>query len=620
MLVLLAMAWAGVAVASEEPAPAPGGWRTSQLVVGGLRHSDIALMPEGTPDDLALFAPLHPTVVAWGEDALPVLDGGTQAQDAWKRKDEAYRELGVRLLATNVWMLTATEHYLYGHPEYLTACCVDLWGARILPRWLADADYRGVKPWWGCTNNPRFVEHLRARMRAGLAAGATMVHLDDHAGTAACAAHAGGCFCEYCLRGFRAWLPRHVSREELAAAAIGDPAEFDYRAFLRRRGYADRAAFITAAAQGSVPLWPWFLAYQRTAAREVIARMRAEAETIAGRPVAFGVNAYNLLPNQLFDAGEADYFANEVEHFDHEDLVPPLVYRLAEALGRPAFATGTGEDWIAYRRAKATVRVRGWVAEAYAFGGYFMYSWKKWGFSEATGTQWTEVDPEVFRPMCAFVSGHRDLFDGFENAAAVGLLYDNASANRSHWQVRDASRALLDAGVPYGIVAAGDELLDRPLTAEALNRYRTIVVPADVIRTEATSRMLAGWEARGGRIVAWKPNGSPSPDLPGRIGVQTAGRVWVLPRVRTGAAGQEPTMVLQVLNRDYLAASDAYIEKTRVRITVDVANLGGPASVRSAWYFRPEAPAQELRVTASPDGTVTLEVPDLQVWGVIELR
>ncbi|HVU25751.1 MAG TPA: hypothetical protein VHE13_16590, partial [Opitutus sp.] len=449
---MMRVALGAVVIAAMVRGAGDGEWRKSQLVDAGLRRADVALMPEGTPEDYGLFAPLHPTVVAWGEDGLPALDGGEPARAGLARKGAAYRKLGVRLLAANVWMLTATEQYLHAHPELLDATCVDLWGRKILPPWLADADYQGVKPWWGCTNSPKFQAQLLARMRAGLAAGATMIHLDDHSGTFACASFAGGCFCDYCVAGFRAWLKANVTGSDLKAAGIDEAGAFDYREFLLQRGYEDRAAYIAAAAKRDVPLRDWYLAFQRDAAIAFIRRMQAEAARIAGRPVAFGVNAYDLLPVQLFDAHAVDYFANEVEQFDKEDLVPPVVYRLGEALGRPTFATGTGEDWIKYRQAQATTRVRGWIAEAHAFGQYFMYAWKKWGFSEKTGTLWTEVDPAVFRPMTEFISGHPGLFDGCANAAAVGLLYDDAAAEAGHWGVRDASKALLDAGVSYGLV------------------------------------------------------------------------------------------------------------------------------------------------------------------------
>lgn len=611
-LLVTALVWAAkMGVAGTESAG--DGWQPSRLISAGLRHSDVALMPEGTPENYELFAPLRPTVVAWGEDALPVLDGGEKAKAEFEQKHDAYRRLGVTRQAANVWMLTATEHYLYQHPELIDAACVDLWGKKILPPWLADADYKGVKPWWGCTNNPRFQDQLMARMRAGLEGGATMIHLDDHSGTFACATFAGGCFCDYCVRGFRAWLEKNVSARELGAVEITDLAGFDYREFLLKRGYADRGDYIAAAAHGKAPLREWYLAFQRDAAIAFIRRMQMAAVEIAGRPVAFGVNSYDLLPVQLFDAHAVDYFANEVEQFEKEDLVPPVVYRLGEALGRPTFATGTGEDWIKYRQARATTRVRGWIAEAYAFGQYFMYAWKKWGFSEKTGTLWTEVDPEVFRPMTAFVSEHPELFDGFENAAAVGLLYDNASAAADRWGVRETSKALLDAGVPYGLVVAGDKLLRKPLTREELDGYRTVLVPPDVRQGDELEHLLTSWEKSGGVVTRWD---SAADGLPGRIIVKAVGRVWALPRVRR----DRNAIAIHFLNRDYDSARDAMIAKTALQVEVTPSELGGLAKVASVRYFEPGAQPRELRFEQNADGRLRFEIPALDIWGIAAIE
>jgi len=598
---------------------ATDGWHESQLFAAGLRHADIALMPEGTPKDYALFASLRPTVVAWGEDALPVLDGGKESKVKFTRKREAYRQLGVKWQAANVWMLTATERYLYRHPELLDATCIDLWGGKILPPWLSDAEFKGVKPWWGCTNNPQFQAQLLARMNAGLAAGATMIHLDDHSGTLACATFEGGCFCGHCVRGFREWLERNVDTGELAAGGIPDVAALDYRAWVLNRGYADREAFITAATKGSVPLWDRFLAFQRDAAIAFIRRMQADAAQTTGHPVAFGVNSYNLLPVQLFDAHVVDYFANEVEQFDKEDSVPPVVYRLGEALGRPTFATGTGEDWIKYRQSRATTRVRGWIAEAYAFGQYFMYAWKKWGFSEKTGTLWTEVDPEIFRPMNEFVSQNPDLFNGFENAAAVGLLYDNGSVAAGHWGVREASKALLDAGVPYGLVVAGDKLLQKPLRRDQLDHYRVVVVPGDAKHTDSTNRLMAAWEKSDGALITWPDKRDDLRELPGRIEVQGAGRVWALPRVRHDRQ-RSAAMVLHFLNRDYDATKDIMIEKTGFHVALKPAALGGPSNVRNVRYYKPGAKPRKLKFQQNADGVLHFEVPDLDIWGIAEIK
>jgi hypothetical protein len=443
-----------------------------------------------------------------------------------------------------------------------------------------------------------------------------MVHLDDHSGTFACAQFAGGCFCDDCMRGFRVWLERKDTTREWEAAGVTDLSMFDYRAYLLRHGYADRAGFIKAAAELEVPLWPRFLHFQRDAAIEFVERLKAEADRIAGRPVPFGVNSYNLLPAQLFDAHVIDYFANEVEQFDKEDLVAPVVYRLGEALGRPVFATGTGEDWIKYRQAKSVTRVRGWIAQAYAFGQFFMYSWNKWGFSDETGTLWTQVDPEVFQPIVGFVSDNEELFDGFENAAKVGLHYANDAAEAGNWDVRELSRVLLDAGVPYGLVVSDGGWLQRPLTREDLDQYRAVVWLGILDGGGEISRLLEAWGKSGGQVVPWPAQEDDLRQLPGHIDVQCAGRVWALPRVRADAS----EVVVHFLNRDYVATTDTMIAKTSLSVCLDPAVLGGPEKVRSVRYFAPGAEPRDLEFEKGADGLLRFTVPQLEIWGIAAIE
>jgi hypothetical protein len=611
-MILAALGLGAVLIASARDES----WRESQLLAAGLRHSDIALMPEGTPDDYMAFAPLRPTVVAWGDDGISVLDGGEAARARLTEKFATYRKMGVRLMAANVFMLSPTAPYLHAHPELLDAICVDLWGEKIVPAWVADHDYKGMKQWWGCTNNPLFQAQLLARMRAGLECGANIIHLDDHAGTFACASWGGGCFCRYCMEGFRAWLHAHADARELTATGVGEPATFDYRGFLAKRGYGDRKEFMTAVFNHKVPLWDKFLTFQREAEIAFIRRLQAEAARIVGRPVAFGVNSFNLIPVQVFDAHIVDFFANEVEHYDVEDLVPPVVYRLGEAIGRPTFATGAGWDWVKVGQSPSTMRVRGWIAEAYAFGQYFMYAWDKWAWSESTGTQTRKVDPEIFRPMFGFVSDHPGLFDGLETPATVGLLFDSATAARNHWDVREASKAMLDAGVSYGLAVSGDELLKWSLTRQELDKFRVIVLPKDINRGKVLNRLLASWQESGGILVDRSAGNADLGTLPGRIEVKCDGRVWALPRVRPDAS----KLVVHFLNRDYDPAKDKMKEKSAVVVTLQPASLGGPPAIHHVRYFEPGVEPRELKFQRGDGGILTFELPSLDIWGIAEIE
>ena len=248
-----------------------------------LKHSDIALMPDWNPNDTGVFQPLHPSVVAWGNDPVHYLDH----PEYLKRLSRKYHELGIKLQACSVWMLTATARVLRERPRCLDAVCLDLAGQRIVPPWL-DSEEEGVKPYWGCTNHPLFRRLLIARARAGILSGANLLHLDDHLGTCNAVLKAGGCFCKHCTTGFRHWLKKKFTRHELTGRGIQKIDSFDYRSMVKGTRRASRLPSPADGARGEVPLHAEFLNFQREAAVNFVRELRGLAQKTARHPSLWG--------------------------------------------------------------------------------------------------------------------------------------------------------------------------------------------------------------------------------------------------------------------------------------------------------------------------------------------
>ena len=77
--------------------------------------------------------------------------------------------------------------------------------------------------------------------------------------------------------------------------------------------------------------------------------------------------------------------------------------------------------------------------------------------------------------------------------------------------------------------------------------------------------------------------------------------------------------MLHLLNRDYEAATDTIKPKTDLTVTLDPKALGGPATVKRAQYFRPDADPVELRLATDAAGHLRLTLPALNVWGIVAL-
>lgn len=574
-------------------------------------HSSISLMPEGEPENLRAFLPIKPKIVAWGADPIHV----NFDDKRMKEKLSGYKNLGAEFLASNVWMLTATERYLFQNPRYQTAVCVDIEGKPIVPGWL-DSEYNGVKPWWGCTNNPLYRELLIKRALGGIRNGANMLHLDDHMGTAAAASHAGGCFCDYCMKGFNAWLKENFSTKELSEMGIKNIADFNYSEMIKNLGYITKEKYLQAVTENKIPLREEFMKYQLYEAAEFVKELGLVAAKEAGTFIPVGVNSWNLAPTQLATSHYADYFSNEVSHFDVEDLNPPFVYLLGNALGKPVFSTGTGEDWIYINQKGAPVRVQRWIATAYAFGQYFMYSYNKWGFSEKTGTQWYQIPIEIYEPLCSFINQNPQLFDGYEPYEQVGILYENEVCRKNDREIKSIVKKLNETNVPIGLVASGDTWLKRDLTLESLNRFKYLILSEKTNLSE-NEKVLIDKFAENHPVFSWIGEEEVLQKIPNLLKVTNAEKVWALPRIKE-EDGEITGLVVHLLNQDYDAEKDKMNRKTDFMVFLSNDLLSG-LSEKDVRFYSPENEPVLLKSIKSDKG-IYVSIPFLDLWGLLVLE
>ncbi len=576
-----------------------------------IRSSDISLMPEGMPQDIKEFKTLNPGIVAWGGDPIFYINN----METYKKEIRGFKELGVKMIACNVWMLTATEEYLYHNPEYREAVCRDITGTPIVPPWL-DGDYKGVKPYWGCTNNPLFQELLIMRAKLGIKNGATMLHLDDHLCTFSCTEFAGGCFCDYCMEGFRKWLAKEYNAKELKERGIHNIEQFNYAEFIKSSGYATKKAYKEAFLQYKIPLKQEFLRFQKQASLDFIKRLKAEAEKITGSKVLVGVNSYTLFPMHLPDSHLVDYFANEVEHYNKEDLIPPMVYKLATSLNKPLFATGNGEDWVHVKQKNDETRVRRWIATAYAFGHYFMYAYKKWCFSQETGTLWYQTPIKTYKPICDFITENRELFDDYEPVSQIGVLYSNAACLHDHWQVREVCRDLHYANIPFKLIPAHDEYLQVPLLNEDnMKNIELLIIPEPTLLTGKQDSLIKKW-IKQGKAVSWSNIKQVKSIIDSYIKIQNSSMVWALPR----EIPEKPNspLIIHLLNQDYDSQKDKMRIQKNLKISLSMSFLKNKKSSKATLYA-PEKKPITLPVKIIND-RYEIIVPELNIWGILKIE
>ena len=568
-------------------------------------------MPGGEPDDLKEFAPLHPSVIAWGSDPI----GSDLDVKRFSKDISTYKEIGIPLIASNVWMLTATDKYMYEHPEYQDAVCKDITGEPIVPSWL-DSNYKGVRPMWGCTNNPLYRSLLRERARVGIESGANMLHLDDHMGTCAATLHSAGCFCDYCMAGFNDWLKKNYSKKELVSMGISNLDGFRYSKLLKNSGIVTKEDYLRDEVKDSIPLFNEFLSFQRYSIADFVHELSEMADSIAGKHVPVGVNAWNLIPTQFATSYYADYFCNEVQHYDVEDLIPPFAYLLGNALHKPVFSTGTGEDWVRIKNKENPERIQWWIATAYTFGNYFMYAYNQWGFSKETGTQWYKFPRETFEPYSTFITEHSDLFDDFVDYKQVAVLYDNKSFRLGDRSSREICRQLHYAQIPVGLAILGDEWLKFDLTPEILNQFEYLIIPEKTKLTSHLDSLFIPF-SKNNKLIRWSKETDVQSLIQSPLKVMDVEKVWAIPRIKVSDS-ENTEIVIHLLNQDFNNEMDKMNTKTDFKVYIS-GILFGKQEFSSVYYYAPGQDKVQLEFTDANDG-ITVNIPSLDIWGIIKVE
>lgn len=274
----------------------------------------------------------------------------------------------------------------------------------------------------GCCSNPDFEPMYVRAMRTYVDAGATMIQRDEATGNAR-RPNYGGCFCDYCVRGFRRYLGNTLGPEELGAVGIDDIKSFDYRRHLRDAGAPVGDEF---SRWDGGRLQELFYDYQHYVTLQFMARTRKALNEQAGFDVAMscnnGVHDYDEIMQQFA------WFFGELRR---SQTTPAFLYRAATkaaSLDKLQIITmpkkgahNTYDDPGGWER-----HTRRTIATSYAVGGICMVPWDVYmpdTFSEdgeRSSTPRYFGTAEDYADLFGFIRANPELFDGYEDGAAIG--------------------------------------------------------------------------------------------------------------------------------------------------------------------------------------------------------
>ncbi len=364
-----------------------------------------------------------------------------------------------------------------------------------------------------------------------------------------------GCFCRFCLEGFRRWLRRRYTPEELVRFGIPDIGRFDYRERVCRYGLVGNRALGDPVVREYVKyqfvshLLAWADVVERV---KDAGRVRGLVLPVYGNQIgAFGMWPFAAAIGQFCDVIEIE----EVTVAGREIPNWGVMYRMGRACAhekRPVWVRGPVLDGLQERSGQMSPLF--WTAhfgQALANGGARVISFgvnAPW-----TGDPRTKdyIDiPELralWRDYAAFCHANRALLTRRESQAKVALIYSLPSVMYRRFypqQIDDhapfsafhqTSLWLDRMHVLHDAVIFGHPELFETDTA-GLAKYSAVVLPAADALTESQLDWLRRFAAKGGIVATLGPVGVLDQDLNPRGDVRLEGpRVFDLKADRAAA-------------------------------------------------------------------------------------
>ena len=572
-------------------------------------------------------------VLMWGEPAVSDIEalGFNLHLARLKEKILKGREDGVRLYIGSVFFVLHTMYfkYLAADPSLQEASIRDIAGEPILVQWMKDHSYRGVPPYWNCANNPRSREFYREVVTTNMEAGYDGLVIEEPRG----AAHSvpmGGCFCDYCMEGFRDYLKKKYTREELKERGILSIEDFDYREMVKKVAET-REAYMKAYRKKRIPLREDFWDYQLKAAAALVKEVRDLAKLLRGEDIVIGLFGNRLGPEWLVNSQYVDFYASE-----HSFGPPPegyrgitFIYEVARALEKPmawSFLSPPSATFV--KQHKAFNLVKAWIALSYAFGHNFGIPHYAWAFPRSKVESWNRgprnsesctphflLPTENYLPFYQFVTRNAELFDDYEAVEQVGVLHSNPAMRKRNYeaQVHDLCWSLTNANIPYGLALAGDDWLANRLTEKDLSKFEFVVVPEPTMLEGEQQRVLDEWTAKG-RAVPWKDVDDVLTRIEPFVSLKSKSNILIRPR--KNPSNSAVPVVIHLLNLDYDLSKDAMNRQTDITIRLSH-ELFKDRKVRRVTQFSPESDPIQVKFENRADG-VYVTIPEVNIWGILK--
>lgn len=474
----------------------------------------------------------------------------------------------------------------------------DFDGGVLAPPWM--------KAWgakWVTTTHPDTQRVIADQIALALSLGADSIQVDDANYQYHGALYHGGDFNPSTLAGFKSFLAGYPDQARLEALGL---LEFQgsYRDYLKARHDVKNAADYKRRYR-SLPSTPVWLAYIQATVDQHHVWIRQAANAGRSSPVPFSMNLLTLTAPD--ETSALFHLAPYTDYSMPETNIAEFV--TVASMGATVRALRLG--WVPSILPLGLTENRAAIANLYAMGGQPLVPWDVYNGNDDGGLPKRYYgQPAEFGDLYRFVRSHRELFDGRELAAAVGVVVpvDRYAADKTMALLQ----SLIERHIPFAFVPVGGGLRRFAPEPERLKHFRLLITvnpdtdyePQDLmVLTDSQVERRSAVELGGAALDAYRP-----------FVVSPGGeRLRLYPRA---APVNDGRLVLHVIDeaRAPLGTADASCGR-RVGIRSFAID---PRRIKAAAWV-----AGETRTPVDPDvasdGTY-FSLPGCTLWGVLDLE
>ncbi len=326
----------------------------------------------------------------------------------------------------------------------------------------------------GCFNHPDYLDILWNDVKAIIDSGTYSIQVDDWLSNSSYY-ELNGCFCDYCMKDFTAYIKNNYTKEQIAAFGIENIDTFHYKTFLTEKFGAKTLSEYNAI-KGKTPLDGIFKKFQETITAGFFHDIRKKADEYAGRHVIFSCNAGHFIgnyndPQHKYGFDFFDISIGESDEYEYETIDNMIVSTgLFESLNKPFIVSPRTTSAV---QLDVDVSRRG-AAATYATGGYFLVPWDVWIFGQPLRYFGS---PAEYNDLFHFVRQYPELFDKHERAADVAILADWSALREKDTKeaFTKASLRLFKNGVAYRVLPINAAEPEIHLDAADLSGIQSII-------------------------------------------------------------------------------------------------------------------------------------------------